>query len=293
VRKNVTFITCVLLGLALAFIYNRGNLFPTKEEKVMAGFAHLLAKEDLTVAEVIAYVDRHIDEVRTENAGKLVLGLEAVQKEKLAAWERLYDDTTLQAKMFQVYQRNWTLDDLKRAEDEAVRELVAVTMANGYKVETAEGQFFPVIDYLYYQKYSAALSPDLTAYFELMAVESEATPVKDGALMIGWAELLQRAKRQEQFIDGYSGSTQVEPVRALLRRYVTFALFGCNNTPLFSYQTKTMDPEAKLAYNQFVVQETEGDFAALIKEYLQVIAANDYRLTKEVEAFRQAAVATW
>ncbi|MBA2133438.1 hypothetical protein [Capillibacterium thermochitinicola] len=292
-RKNGTFIICILIGLALAFVYNRGDVFSTKEEKVMTGFTRLLAKEDLTVAEVIAYVDRHIDEVTTKNAGKLVLGLESVQKKMLPDWERLYDDSVLQAKMLRVYQRNWALDDLKTAQDETVRQLVAETMKNGYKVETAEGQFFPVIDYPFYQKYFEAISPDLTAYFELMAVESEATPVKDAALMISWAELLQRAKRQEQFIDGYSGSTQVEPVRALLRRYVTFALFGCNNTPLFNYQTKAMDPEAKLAYNQFVAKETEGDFAALIKEYLQVLAANDYRLTEEVEAFRQAAVAAW
>ncbi len=290
-RKNIAFLICIMIGFVLAFFFSYSGLLSKKEEKVMAGYAALLAKEDLTVAEVIAYVDQHIDEVAAENAGKLVLGLEWIQQEKLPAWQRRYDDSALQAKMAQVYQRNWALEDFKTAEDEEVRYLVAATIKNGYKVETAEGQFFPVLDYTFYRKYFEAISADLTAYFELMAVESEVTPVKDGALMISWEEVLQRAKRQEQFIDGYSGSTQVEPVRALLKRYVTFALFGCNNTPLFAYQTKEMDPEAKLAYNIFVAQETEGNFAALIKEYLHVLAANDYRLTEEVDAYRQAAAA--
>ncbi|NLC53465.1 MAG: hypothetical protein GX770_05815 [Firmicutes bacterium] len=292
-RKNIAFLICIMIGFVLAFFFSYSGLLSKKEEKVMAGYAALLAKEDLTVAEVIAYVDQHIDEVAAENAGKLVLGLEWIQQEKLPAWQRRYDDSALQAKMAQVYQRNWALEDFKTAEDEEVRYLVAATIKNGYKVETAEGQFFPVLDYTFYRKYFEAISADLTAYFELMAVESEVTPVKDGALMISWEEVLQRAKRQEQFIDGYSGSTQVEPVRALLKRYVTFALFGCNNTPLFAYQTKEMDPEAKLAYNIFVAQETEGNFAALIKEYLHVLAANDYRLTEEVDAYRQAAAAAW
>lgn len=292
-RKNITFIISIIIGFALAFFISHNGLFPKKEEKVMAEFLSLLAKEDLTVAAVMAYVDQHLDEVRPENAGKLVLGLEWVQQEKLPDWQRLYEDSALQAKMARVYQRNWALEDFKTVEDEEIRHLVVETMNNGYKIETAEGQFFPVIDYTFYQKYFEAISADLTAYFELMAVESEGTPVKDGALMIGWEEILRRAKRQEQFIDGYGGSTQVEPVRALLKRYVTFALFGCNNTPLFDYTTKEMDPEAKMAYNIFVAQETEGNFAALIKEYLHVLAANDYRLTAEVDAYRQTAAAAW
>ena len=69
--------------------------------------------------------------------------------------------------------------------------------------------------------------------------------MKDGALMISWEEILRRAKRQEQFIDGYGGSTQVEPVRALLKRYVTFALFGCNNTPLFAYTDERNGPRSQ------------------------------------------------
>ena len=292
-RKNVAFLISIVIGFALAFFVSHSGLLSKKEEKVMAGFVSLLTKEDLTVTEVIAYVDQHIDEVTTENAGKLVLGLEWVQQEKLPVWQRLYEDSALQAKMIRVYQRNWALDDFKTVEDEEIRHLVAETVKNGYKVETAEGQFFPVIDYTFYQKYFEAIGADLTAYFELMAVESEVTPVKDGALMISWEEILRRAKRQEQFIDGYSDSTQVEPVRALLERYVTFALFGCNNTPLFNYETKEMDPEAKLAYNIFVAQEREGNFAALIKEYLHVLAANDYRLTEEVDTYRQAAAAAW
>ena len=292
-RKNAGFLISVLIGLALAFFLGYSGLRARREARVMAGFATLLAKDDLTVAEVIAYVDRHIAEVTTGNADKLVLGLERVQKEKLPAWQRIYEDSALQAKMLRVYQQSWALDDLQTAADEEIRQLVAQTRQNGYKVETAEGQFFSVIDYTFYQKYFGAIAADLTAYFELMAVESEAPPVKDGALMLSWGQLLQRAKRQEQFIDGYGSSTQVEPVRALLKRYVTYALYGCDNTPLFNYTTKEMDPEAKLAYNIFIAQETAGDFAALIKEYLHVLAANDYRLTAEVDAYRQAAVAGW
>ena len=292
-QKRTGFILCLALGLVLAFLLHRSLFLPAKEEKIMDGFETLLTQEELTVAQVIAYLDKHINEVSPENAGKLVLGLEQVQKAKLPAWQRLYEDDNLQQKMAEVYRRNWALDDLKKVEDETIRPVVAKTVANGYEIETAEGFFFPVIDYTLYRKYYGALAADLTAYFDLMAVESEETPVKDAALMIGWAEILRRAERQERFIEGYGSSTQVEPVRELLARYVTFALFGCNNTPLFSYETKEMDPEAKQAYIAYVAQETTGEFSRLIKDYLQVLDAYGFRLTAEVDAFRRQAMDAW
>ena len=166
-------------------------------------------------------------------------------------------------------------------------------MANGYKVETAEGFFFPVIDYTIYRKYYQALPADLAAYFELMAVESEETPVKDAALMISWEEILKRALRQEEFIKEYAASEQVDAVKELLKRYVTFALFGCNNTPLFSYDTKKMKPEAKAAYLKHSWDEKQGSFSALMKEYLKVLAENDYRLSEEVDEYRKNAAASF
>ena len=286
-KKNTAFMLSLIVGILLAFVFSRSSLSPTKEEKVMAGFNDLIAQEEIAVGEVIAYVDTHVGEVSRENAAKLALGLEQVQKDQLSAWQRLYEDSALQEEMAAVYQRHWSLDDLKQAEDETTRQIVAKTVASGYKVETAEGTFFPVIDYTFYQKYYEVMTADVRAYFTLMAVESEATPVKDAALMISWEEILRRAEAQEKFIEEYNTSTQVEPVRQLMERYITFALFGCNNTPLFSYDTKEMDPEAKEAFAAYIAKGSTGEFSALIKDYFEVLEKNDFRLTAEVEAYRK------
>ena len=66
--------------------------------------------------------------------------------------------------------------------------------------------------------------------------------------MIRWEEILNRALRQEEFIKEYGTSTQIKPMKELLKRYATFALFGANNTPLFSYDNKEMNSGAKEAY---------------------------------------------
>jgi len=69
-------------------------------------------------------------------------------------------------------------------EDEKVRELLSKTKNSGYRVETAEGMFFPVIDYEVYKKYSEYVTEDVKEYINIMAEESNNPPAKDAALVV-------------------------------------------------------------------------------------------------------------
>lgn len=291
--RAVIIATCAILALSLLGIVAGDHLQQTKEAQVISGFHQLLAKDQLTVAEVLRYLEEKLNFVSRENAARLVLGLEEVQQANLVKWEKRYADPSLQEKIFKIYQKTWTLENLGDTSDQELKGLLLETTENGFKVETAEGFFFPVIDYTFYRQYYQKLPSDLVAYFELMATESERTPVKDAALMIEWDEILARAEKQEQFIKEYGSSTRVEPVRRLLKQYVTFALFGCNNTPLFHYDTKRMDPEARKVYTEYIRTRKDGGFSVLLTEFLTVLEANDYCLTREVDDFRKKAVAAW
>lgn len=280
-------IVLVLIALII-FTNNRLNL--AEEKKVMAGFETLTVKEKVTAVELIQYIDQNITAVSKKNAAALVKGLERVQKANLTEWQKKFENDALQREMAQVYRNNgWKLNNYNGIQDSKLKAIVLEAISNGYKVETAEGFFFPVIDYAFYNKYYTAVTADLAAYFQIMAVESDQTPVKDAALMIGWDEILKRAARQERFIKEYSSSKQVEAMRQLLKRYVTFVLFGCNNTPLFSYDTRQMMPGAREAYLKYPWDEANGNFSALLKDYLRVLKENDYRLTAEVDRFRKNA----
>ena len=289
-KRKLTMIG-IILGTILVLVSLIGFINLAKEKKVMTGFETLLDKEDVTPAELVQYIDENIDTVSKENAAKLVKGLERVQKANLPQWEKKFENEALQKELARVYQENgWSLDDLDGIRDNELKMIVDEAISNGYKVETAEGLFFPVLDYTVYDKYYLAVTQDLADYLEIMAVESDRTPVKDAALMISWEEILNRALRQEEFIKEYGSSTQVGAVEELLKRYVTFALFGCNNTSLFSYDTKGIVLEAKEAFLNHSWDEERGSFSALIKEYLEVLEENGYRLTEEVNLFREEAI---
>jgi len=92
-----------------------------------------------------------------------------------------------------------------------------------------------------------------------MAEESNNPPAKDAALVVGWDEVLKRALNQEKFIKRYEDSAKVGKVKELYRKYLTFTLFGLNNTPLFEYNSKVMDAgQRKLILSFWKVKIVEG-----------------------------------
>ena len=282
------------LFLVAVALYAFISLRQSGERTVLDGFHVMREQENVTAAELIKYLDKYLTAVSKQNAAAMVQGLEEIQQARLPQWQKRYEDEALQRDLARVFQDNgWKLEDFSSVPEGDLKALLEATVANGYKVETAEGFFFPVIDYGLYRKYRNALPPDMIAYIEIMGVESDGTPVKDAALMIDWEEILQRARRQERFIKEYPASARAETMRQLLRRYVTFALFGANNTPLFNYQNKQMQPEAKKAYLQSTWNDTDGKFSEIIGSYLKVLEKNAYRLTPEVDNYRKAAATSF
>lgn len=150
--------------------------------------------------------------------------------------------------------------------------------------------FFPVIDYGYYQRYSTHVTYDMREYIKIMSVESNRVPAKDAALVIGWNEILKRALTQEKFINQYPDSVKINDIKELYKKYLTFTLFGLNNTPLFDYDSKEMVTEAKNVYQKVVDNNENSIFIETLQEYLDLLKANNYRLTEEVDKYRKSIV---
>src|SRR5690554_6132018 len=108
-------------------------------------------------------------------------------------------------RIYKIYQNGFDLNkindinEINKILDQELKELLIETRNSGYKVETAEGMFFPIIDYQFYKQFTSYLSNDMENYIKIMSVESKEVPAKDAALVIGWDEILNRALSQEEF----------------------------------------------------------------------------------------------
>jgi hypothetical protein len=261
-----------------------------KETAIMDQFNRMAQKRDITAGELITFINETISLVSQQNASAMLITLEKEQQLQLAKMQDNYaDDQILQQKLAKDYRGNLTEQYINELSDRPQKELLQETNNSGFKIETAEGFYFPVINYSLYKKYRGNVTPDIAAYIDIMAMESDKMPVKDAALRIGWDEILKRASNQEQFIKQYGSSAKAEDVKLLLKKYLVFALYGANNTPLFRYEDNKMAPEAKMAYGKFVWNNKDDKFSKIMVEYLVVIKQNDYTLSNEVESYRKKA----
>jgi hypothetical protein len=172
----------------------------------------------------------------------------------------------------------------ENVEDEEVKRILKETYELGYKVDTSEGIFFPIIDYSFYEKYSQYLTEDMKDYIGIMAVESDKMPAKDAGLVISWEEVLERAFNQESFLEKHKDSVKYEDIKNLYNKYVSFIVYGIDNTPLFKHVESTMNDEAKIAYQNSI--DKDSNLSRILKEYYEVIEREGFKLTDNVKKFR-------
>lgn len=290
-RKLALIIIC--LGLVVAAVGCNGEnqtgpdqAGDQKTNEIMNEFHSITKKDtqkDTIVEELAAFIENNIKHVSREDASKMVNEFENLQKEYLPQLENMFFDEDIQTKINNEYKSITEHSDIK---DPALKELITKTNNSGYRVETAEGTYFPIIDYEFYKKYRDHVTADLQDYIDIMAVESTNVPAKDAALVIGWDEIVKRALNQERFINTHSNSVKIGEIKQLYQKYVTFIIYGCNNTPLFSYDTKTFNPQAKDAYLNAVANNGNSELIKDLEEYLNVVIKNDNRLTNQVEEYR-------
>ncbi|WP_052409984.1 hypothetical protein [Paenibacillus durus] len=259
-------------------------------EAVYRAYLPLLSSS-AKLPQAIGYLNANIYAVGSYRATIMTLRLENVQKAALPAWQDRFYADGFQRELTDLYEHGDSLAKLADKTDNAnLRLLLRGAAGNGYKLETAEGSFFPVIDYAAYRKYKMYVMSDIRDYISIMAVESDLPSSKDNGLTIAWAEVASRALAQESFIAAYPRSNRIETVKSLYRMYEIDTFYGLNNTPLFHYDNLEMDLEASKAYTA-VLAKNNGDSPYLEKldGFMKLLKEHDYKLTDEIEEYRKQA----
>lgn len=244
------------------------------------------------VSEIIRFADSNMAGLSRQDATTLVLKLEKAQKRELAEYSKKYYPDAVQKKLQAAYPypSDWT--KYNHVKDKALRQLLEDTAACGFKLDNAEGMFYPLINYRLYQKYKPYVTDAAAAYIDIMTAESDKVALKDGGLKISWGDVLDRAMAQEKFLVEYNASPKAAEVRQLFLNYVSYALYGTNNTRLFSVEHSQFSPAARAQYEAAAAQSANyGQFMQIIGQYLDVLKKNNDTLTAEVELFRRDAEA--
>lgn len=261
---------------------------PSQTATIDTDFGTLL-KINPNPKQIIEFLDENISLSTKESGSKMIMALEEAQKNNLSNFEHKFNESGIQQEIDKVYKPDFSLIDIDKISNEILKNLLVSTKENGLKVETTEGMYYPVIDYELYKKYENKVTADVKEYINIFSKESNNPPAKDAAIIITWDDVLKRARNQAQFISEYPNSARLNEAKKLYNKYVSFILYGANNTPLFNYDNQTMNPYAKTAYLKAAdaINKSDNAFNILLKDYVTILKENNYKLTENVELYRK------
>jgi len=209
-----------------------------------------------------------------QQADEMVRALEAYYAKDLPKTEKAFEAAEVQETLSKL---GWPIDEKKIAtlDNENVRKLAESAIAGGYKLETAEGYIFPVVDYGKLSSLGDKFSIAMKAYLELMAMESNAPSAKDAGLVITQDELTARLLASESYVVTFPDSPERKKAEEAYFRYLGFFFVGLNNTPVFDYETFKIAPEAQAQYEQMVSAHGGTIVGQLAKQWLDVLKETD------------------
>lgn len=260
------------------------------DERIINEYEELLFDEGVSIADIIQYIKDNISQASIETATMMVERLEGEQEYYLSSLEEEFDSEKVQGILLEAMVGGEDYKDPANIQDEDVKALLNKTFSNGFSIDTAEGYVYPIIDYSIYEEFITYIYDDLALYYMIMVTEATKPFAKDAALLISWKEVIDRVLSTEIFIEEFGNSTKARLINDLHNRYVRVALYGLDNTLLFDYETKTMDEEAKVAYETAVDKYTGSEFISTLENFMDLVAKNDYILNDEVIKARDTIV---
>ncbi|MBY9078508.1 hypothetical protein KIH86_00950 [Paenibacillus sp. HN-1] len=254
------------------------------------------AKTPSSLIQARNYLLNHIKQTDSWRATVMVLHLENVQKTRLDTFsEKIYPERVQQI-LDAAYRKGGIGKGLtytslmNQVTDSSVKALLTELFGYGYKLETSEGMYYPVMNYEGFKPFKAHIGKDIAAYIDLMAAESNRPALSDAAIVITWDELIGRGLVMEKFVSQYPFSNRNAAVKDLLKLRSLFIFYGASNTPAYSYgasgEPTQIDPKLKQAYEDAVSDGTGGSqILNDIQTLLGILDKNGGIWNADVEAF--------
>lgn len=266
-----------------------------------------LAETGAPVADLLKFMRTFSDQASREEMSAMLLIFEEKQLEQGYALEdRFYEDSEIQETLFDWYVKHQRLPRADDLPDGPARRLLDDAEAGGYKAETADGVFFPVIDYAVYRTFRPRVTEDVQAYIDLMVKESEEPAVKDAALIIPWEEVVHRTLAFESYLDRYPDSARKETTDRLRMDYTYISFMGIDNSPLFEQEGGPIVQAVLNAYKKTIQdwdkktgngkkdggeangnQAAESRYMADLREFVRLVEEGGGKQTASVRAFQE------
>lgn len=160
-------------------------------------------------------------------------------------------------------------------------------LANGFRIATAEGMYFPITDWNRLQDFfGPRTTASMQKFINQRAAESRNTMFDDGGVVIPLMYLADVAVFWEKFNREnpyFPYSAEAHESERWLRLVL---VNGADNTPVFSYETNTVSEDFKSVWDYIGQRYPRTELAKRTKEMAELCAAEGWKRTERVDMLR-------
>lgn len=233
------------------------------------------------------YLKENIKFLSVEKADQAILDMEKRLKENQNYYINQVMDEDIQNAILIAYnleENAFIMDDFK---EDKYKDLVQSIFDNGYKLFPEEGLFYPIVDYRALQIYDKFTSDEIRSYLEIFARDSDAPSTSDAHLNIMVDELAGRILMAEDHLTSYPEGQTFDTVYSAYEMYMYFYTVSMAYMGGFDVDSRDLSQDLRDSYEGFVKENPESTSAAIIKDYLKVLEAHDYKINGDVQDYLQ------
>ena len=143
---------------------------------------------------------------------------------------------------------------------------------------------FPIADWQrLHEFFGSKVSPVMKKYLDQEVIEKRELETEDAGIVIPVEQIAERAVFWERFQKEHPQFVLADQVQISARWTRELLFFGADNTPMFDFETKQIQPEFKAAWQLVQQKYPDTQLAQKCKEITDLCAANGWKYTKEIE----------
>lgn len=257
--------------------------FKTSED-IINEFSEIVASDEETKS-LIKFIDKNIEKVTSIEGDQMVIELiDKLEKSKEELMNKLneLDDGDLLNLTIGSMEEFFPEGKIKDIENKDLREFVEEIIGNKYKLEAAEGMYYPIVDYEKIKEYDAYMSEEIKDYVHLKSIDSNTKITADAALVIPYNELANIIIETEKYIEKYAGGVYHEEVERMYKSKLDIYLSGLPNSPIYDeIGSKEINKDVLESY---IETGNTGDTVTsfVVGKYINIIRDNKNIIDEDV-----------
>jgi hypothetical protein len=260
------------------------NVQSTKYNEVLTQL-NAMKEQNKKPKEMFEYLNQNIKEMNkasaTEAAGILVNVLEEYET---TYNEQLYTGN-IPDLMYQYFEFAFDYSKIESIKESELKALLYDITLGGFKIVDAEGTFMVIVDYDALKTFNEYIEDELKTYIDIMSLMYSDPVAIDASIMVNPEELEKRIVQMEDYIKSYDNARRKEIMTSLYLGYMMVYMSGTDNTPIFDYDSGTMNADMFKTFEKAAVTHKDTIFGKVMSKYVQILKQESFANTEKVQDF--------